>query len=170
MRFSDIPITWCQAILTRQGIAFGERISGVVYFALTDWAMSNYSAFGINSTSVDTWVFTFHVDASFVSLAFWTDYTFWVASRWSANVIRQTWAYSLFVYFLTSTVGPTWRWSTNINRNFRRFCNKMQQRYEFSFTHNFVINECSRLFPEGLEIIYVSFVIFIGNSLGCEYH
>lgn len=66
------------------------------------------------STGIRTRVSTSLIDTSHFWWTFWVNYTFRSATRWTSDVISQTWTDTLTIYFTTLWVRTTWWWNTRI--------------------------------------------------------
>lgn len=78
--------------------------------------MTDNFTFSVETTRIRTGIFTFLIDASQVTGAFWVTYTFGFAIRWVSYHFRQTRAWSLVSNDAALSVWSARRWLTRICR------------------------------------------------------
>ena len=94
--------------------ALTKRITSIASQTIAHRCMTNNFALSIESASIWTRIFTFLVDASQVTRAFWVADTFRLAIRWVSDHFRQTRARCLISNNSTLSIRSTRRWLTRI--------------------------------------------------------
>lgn len=84
-QYHNVVIIIRTFILTWYLETMSKWISSEFWSTSTNWIVIYYFTISILSTNTNAWVRTLLIDTCFITVAFWTHYTFWSTSRRTSN-------------------------------------------------------------------------------------
>lgn len=97
-------------------ITYCKGISGITRKTDAIWGMIDNVTLSINTTSINTRIYTFPIDASFIITTVITANAFRTTIRWSTFKSWKTTAGRRIIFYLTLRIWTTWRRLTRIYR------------------------------------------------------